>query len=780
MKFTNGYWLPAEGVTVHNPYSVYNYEFSGKELKLYLPVKKTENRGDTLNGMLLTVTLSSPVKNMISVRAEHHAGTSQNKVSFDLSTDGDIFPDFRISDDRLVFTSGNLSAEINHTGQYEINFFHKGKYLCGSKKKSLGYAETGCGSRMKDELSLSVGELVYGLGERFTSFVKNGQTVNVKNNDSGTASEQAYKNIPFYVTNRGYGVFVNQTEEVSFEVASEKVNRVQFSVKGESIEYSVIGGDSLKDVITNYTALTGRPPLVPAWSLGLWLSTSFLTSYEEKTVTEFIEGMNSRGIPVDVFHFDCFWMREYHWCDFIWDSKVFPDPQGMLARLKKSGVKVSLWINPYISQQSVLFTEGSENGFLLKKTNGDVWQTDQWQAGMGIVDFTNPSAAEWFSAKLQTLLDMGADCFKTDFGERIPENNVVWHNGADPSAMRNYYSYIYNKTVYDLLYKNNPENAVLFARSATAGGQKFPVHWGGDCESTYEAMAESLRGGLSLSLCGFGYWSHDIGGFEGTPPADVYKRWCAFGLLSSHSRLHGSQSYRVPWMFDEEAVDVLKIFSNLKISLMPYLYSAVHEAAEYGIPLMRPMFLEFPDDPSCDHLDRQYMLGKNLLVAPVFTNDGQADFYLPAGIWTEWFSGESVKGGCWIRKRYDFRHIPLYVRENSIIAFTYGNRKAEHDYFSDTVFKIFRIDRESLCSVFSSSGNEKAFFKTVNSGNTVLITADSLFKNWTAELYEESSITAIKNCTAVSEGNYWKIIPLKCSESCEIKIEREKLNEKKI
>jgi alpha-D-xyloside xylohydrolase len=427
----------------------------------------------------------------------------------------------------------------------------------------MGYmVVAGDGRYLHEQLSLGVGETVYGLGERFTPFVKNGQVVDIWNEDGGTSSEQAYKNIPFYLTNRGYGVLVNHSERVSFEVASEKVERVQFSVPGESLDYFLIYGPTPKEVLTRYTALTGRPALPPAWSFGLWLSTSFTTNYDEATVTNFVQGMADRDLPLHVFHFDCFWMKEFHWTNFEWDERVFPDPAGMLQRLKARGLRICVWINPYIAQRSALFAEGMANGYLVKRPNGDIWQWDRWQAGMGLVDFTNPAACRWFADKLRGLIDMGVDCFKTDFGERIP-TEVVYHDGSDPVKMHNYYPYLYNKAVFETLEEAlGKGQAVVFARSATVGGQQFPVHWGGDCTATFESMAESLRGGLSLCLSGFGFWSHDIGGFEQTAAAAVYKRWCAFGLLSSHSRLHGSSSYRVPWLFDEEAVDVLRFSPN--------------------------------------------------------------------------------------------------------------------------------------------------------------------------------------------------------------------------
>lgn len=506
--------------------------------------------------------------------------------------------------------------------------------------------------------------------------MKNGQSVSVWNEDGGTSTEQSYKNIPFYLSDRGYGVFVNHPERVEFEVGTEQVSKVGFSVEGESLDYFLMGGASMKDVLMRYTDLTGKPAMTPAWSFGLWLSTSFTTDYDEKTVMSFIDGMEERGIPLSVFHFDCCWMREFHWTDFIWDERVFPDPEGMLARIKAKGIRICVWINPYIAQESALFDEGMEKGYFIRRPNGDVWQWDMWQPGLAIVDFTNAEAVRWYQQGLERLLDMGVDCFKTDFGERIP-TQAVYANGADPRKMHNFYTYLYNQAVYEVLVKKRgQEEAMVFARSATVGGQKFPVHWGGDCWSNYESMAESLRGGLSLTLSGFGYWSHDIGGFEQQSTADVYKRWAAFGLLSTHSRLHGSTSYRVPWVYDEEAVEVVRFFTGLKLELVPYLYEQAQKTSRTGIPLMRAMALEYEEDPNCRYLDRQYMLGDSLLVAPIFNDQGIAEYYLPQGEWVNYLTGERARGGVWRKEKHGYLSIPLWVRAGSVIPVAPGCRDA--------------------------------------------------------------------------------------------------------
>lgn len=322
-----------------------------------------------------------------------------------------------------------------------------------------------------------------------------------------------------------------------------------------------------------------------------------------------------------------------------------------------------VWINPYIAQASALFDEGKEKGYFIQRSNGDVWQWDKWQAGMAVVDFTNPEAKAWYQSKLEKLLEMGVDCFKTDFGERIPSEDVVYWDGSNPEKMHNYYSYLYNETVFDVIRRvKGEENAVVFARSGTSGGQKFPVHWGGDCFARYESMAESLRGGLSLTMSGYGYWSHDIGGFEDTSTPDVYKRWVAFGLLSTHSRLHGSGSYRVPWLYGEEATAVLRHFVQVKKDLQPYLLEMAKENHDTGIPLVRAMVLEFPEDPACAWLDRQYMLGDRYLVAPVFEESGEVTYYLPAGRWKNYFSGERIEGGRWMTEKVDYFTIPLWER----------------------------------------------------------------------------------------------------------------------
>lgn len=751
MKFTNGYWLMREEITPDYAVEYADSRIDGNDLYIYAPCKHISGRGDSLNTSMLTIKLSSPMEDVIKVSVVHFAGALY-QGPFVTVNETNPYVEITEDDNEIVYQSGALKAVVcKQPSSWGIIFYDGDRRLTDTGFRNMAHMNNRDNGKtyMVEQLALDVDEYIYGLGERFTPFVKNGQVVDMWNEDGGTASEITYKNIPFYITNKGYGIFVDNEGDVSYEIASEKVERVQFSVEGERLDYYVINGHTPMGTVEKYTQLTGKPALPPAWSFGLWLTTSFTTNYDEATTSSFIDGMAQHDIPLHVFHFDCFWMDAYEWCNFKWDPKTFPDPKGMLARYHEKGLKICVWINPYIGQKSSLFAEAAENGYLIQKKDGSIWQTNLWQPGMGVVDFTNPAAVSWYQDKLKVLLDMGVDCFKTDFGERIPVKDIAYYDGSDPVKMHNYYPYLYNKAVFDLLEKERGKGqAVVFARSATAGGQQFPAHWGGDCSATYPSMAETLRGGLSLACGGFGFWSHDISGFEQTAPADIYKRWCAFGLLSSHSRLHGSSSYRVPWLFDEEACEVLAKFVRLKCALMPYLYAQAVRSHEEGRPVLRPMILDFADR-SCETLDKQYMLGDSLLVAPIFKESGEVEYYLPEGKWVQLLTGEVIEGGRWLKERHDYFSLPLPVRPNSILAIGSGYDKPDYDFAEGVTFYLSEFEDGASAEIFVTdiNGNKVRRVNALREGDTITVTVDGGSDNWDCKLLAKDTndkLTIIK------------------------------------
>ncbi|EAU38853.1 predicted protein [Aspergillus terreus NIH2624] len=660
MKFTEGMWLLREGIQIDWMNHVERAHITENTVDLLL-AKTQRHRGDTLNSGTLSAHISSPGEGIIGVKLVHWDGGLERGPEYELHKTSAPVQIENEDKKQIVYGSGPLKLAVS-TSENNLGFrFSSPKgNLTGHSFRSLGYVRDQTTSKSQYEdgmfmerqgymlagLDVGVGEKLYGLGERFSPFLRNGQSVDIWNEDGGTSSNLAYKNIPFYVSSAGYGVFINHAGR-----------------------------------------LTGQPSLVPAWSYNLWLTTSFTTNYDEQTVTGFLDGFRDRDIPLGVFHFDCFWMKSFQWSDFEFDTDMFPDAAGYLQRLKERGLKISVWINPYVGQASPLFKEGKKNGYFIKRTDGSVWQWDLWQAGMAVVDFTNPGAVQWFAGHLERLMDLGVDSFKTDFGERIPFKNICYYDNSDPVRMHNYYAFLYNKIVYEVMTNRmGKSQGLLFARSAAPGGQQFPVHWGGDCESTFEAMAESLRGGLSLMLSGYIFWASDIGGFEGTPAPALYKRWVQFGLLSSHSRLHGSSSFRVPWIYGEDCSEVLRDCTKRKIMLTPYMLSEALDGHRNGTPLMRAMFLEFPEDLNTYAIDTQYMFGSNLLVAPVFSEEGHVTFYVPYSAddtqskWRSWFDhSKTYEPGRWYTETHGFDTLPIFIRPGSITPVNRSLKAPEDD-----------------------------------------------------------------------------------------------------
>lgn len=736
-----------EGIKPQWMQNIYKVHISENDLRLSL-CTRLRGRGDTLNSGTLTVNITSPMDDVISVKSVRWMGEEDHGPNFQLNERSSKCQ-ITEGDKEITVTAESLTAKvITEENNFSLTFLNpQGEKLTGHSSRSLGFLEDEKESPydglyregktfLSANLDIGVGEKIYGLGERFGPFVKNGQTVEIFNEDGGTSSEMAYKNIPFYMTSKGYGVFVRNSGRVSFEIQSERTTRCNISLPSQELEYIVIYGPSPKDILEKYTALTGRPQLPPSWSYHLWLSTSFTTSYNESTVNSFLDGFAERKIPLGVFHFDCFWMRAFEWCNFEFDKDMFPDAKGQLKRLKERNLNVCVWINSYIGQESPLFAEGKKEGFFIKRADtGGVWQWDEWQAGMAVVDFTNPKACVWYQSYLSKLIDMGVTAFKTDFGERIPFRGIKYYNNTDPERMHNYYTLLYNRCVQEVLDKKlGKGKGCLFARSATSGSQTMPVHWGGDCETTFEAMAETLRGGLSFGLSGFGFWAHDIGGFEGTPPASLYKRWVQFGLLSSHSRLHGSGSYRVPWVYGDEACLVLKKFTELKISLIPYLFRTALDAKEKGTPVLRAMLLEFPADRNVWSLDQQYMLGPNLLVAPIFNESGRVSFYVPEcaeGKWTSWWDGKKYEGGKWYDETHDFMSLPVLVRPNTLVPTNILIKHPSENISEDLEIIFGDILESSKFDIVDGAGVGIGTVTAKNDNGKVVMNAKGL-KSWRA------------------------------------------------
>ena len=524
-----------------------------------------------------------------------------------------------------------------------------------------------------EAVSLETDEVIYGLGERFDSLTRNGRTVDFHNKDAvGTTSRRTYINIPFYLSTKGYGLFLNSSAKTDWQIATTDLNAVQFGVLESQLDYFVIAGETPKDIIKGYCHLTGFSKLPPLWSFGLWMSRNSYTSWE--VVDKIAEEVRENDIPCDVLHLDTAWFTEDWNCDLKFSEERFPNPREHIKMLNDKGFKVSLWQYNFIPprENNSNYHEAVENGYLAKNSQGKPYQLPESKKGSWtddvIIDFSNPEARKWYSEKIKGLMDIGASAIKTDFGEGIPED-AVYHS-IDGKHFHNLYSLVYNSTVFNASSEN-----IVWARSGTAGSQRYPLHWGGDSQCSFAALAGTLRAALSLGLSGIPFFSHDIGGFIGTPDDELYIRWAQLGLFSSHSRCHGvgDNAHREPWYFSQEALEIFRFYDKLRYSLMPYIYSQAEKCTETGLPMMRALYLEYPEDRNTRFIDDEYLFGESLLIAPVLkplSKGRTRDIYLPKGIWHDYFTKEKiVSDGKWITREIDLKTMPIYVKDGTVLEY---------------------------------------------------------------------------------------------------------------
>ncbi|MBU0703852.1 MAG: DUF4968 domain-containing protein [Chloroflexi bacterium] len=504
-----------------------------------------------------------------------------------------------------------------------------------------------------ENFTLSPGEAVYGFGEWFSTLNKRGQTVGLWAIDGmGNTSGRTYKNIPFFMSTAGYGVFVNHVLPMTFFVGSRSYVHNLLVAEGDSLDYYFFYGPSLKKIASAYTDLTGKSPVPPKWSFGLWVSRISYDSQEE--VQETARRLRAEKYPADVIGVDTNWFEGEWQCDWQFGPR-FPDPAGMFRQLREQNLRVCLWQWPYVCEHLDIFEEAQEKGVLAEGGNFDMLLFK-----VRTIDMSKPEAVEWYQAQLRRLFDLGAAAIKVDFGEHVRDyESYQKYTGRE---MHNLYPLLYNQAAFEIT-QEYFGRGLIWARSAYAGSQRYPVHWSGDNSSTFENMLCSLRGGLSFGLSGFTFWSNDVGGFTGTPSDRLYIRWTQFGIFNSHIRLHGGgPRFREPWNYEPETQDIFRRLVELRYRFLPYLYSEAHHSARAGLPVMRPLVYEFQDDPSTYNIEDQFLFGQAVLVAPILDERDERKIYLPAGLWADGWTGEIVTGPCWIDYQADIERVPFFYR----------------------------------------------------------------------------------------------------------------------
>jgi alpha-D-xyloside xylohydrolase len=483
---------------------------------------------------------------------------------------------------------------------------------------------------------LQYDEKIFGTGESFTRLNKRGQKLVMYLRDGqGVENYRQYKAVPFFLSSNGYGMFVHTSAPVTFDFGHDFDQHTVIYSGDEVLDLFIFLGTP-KDMLSEYTALTGRSPVPPLWSFGLWMSR--ITYRTEAEVRDVAAQLRRYRIPSDVLHLDTGWFETEWQSDYEFSTTRFPNPRAMIADLGRLGFHISLWQYTYFTRKNRMWDEMEGGGFGVRDESGRMAPED------ATLDFSNPAAVRWYQGKLRGLLDMGVGVIKADFGEGAPLTGV-YASGRTGWYEHNLYPVRYNKAVWEIT-RSATGDGIIWGRSAWAGSQRYPLHWGGDAENTNSAMAATLRGGLSFGLSGFTFWSHDVGGFVNRSPRELYRRWLAFGVLTSHTRTHGAPP-REPWTYDSAFVVDFRRAVEMKYRLMPYIYAQARASSDSGYPMLRTLFFEFPDDPTSWLVEDEYMLGSDLLVAPLFQEADHRAVYLPPGTWIDYQTGRSYHGAAW-------------------------------------------------------------------------------------------------------------------------------------
>lgn len=696
----------------------------GPEFVAQAEVKELQARGivlqgTTCNGDTVSITLSLVADGIARVLLEDEQQASERvRLARDLPHDESNVT-IEQTENHICLQTPSLKLEVS------LNPFHMAFYGAdGRPLLSQNYSEV-TNVRMKltvlpfglskvdgtrvafhDTFTAEPDEHFFGFGEKFTDFDKRGQRITTWNSDCGGSwSERAYKNVPFFLSSRKYGVFVDSTCAVDFDMVASNTATFSLVSPDSALDYYVIAGPDPKTIITRYASLVSFPVLPPKWSLGTWISSGFQRDSADEVLRR-ARLIREYDIPCDVLHLDCYWQRKGRWSELLWDREMFPEPKGLLAELKELGFKVCLWMHPYIGIESERFTEGDKLGYFLKNPQGETYVVDIWggfHPPVGIIDVTHPGAIAWFKEMLREPLRVGAQIYKTDFGEGIP-NDAVNYAGIDGEHFHNLYALLYNDIVAEVTEEVNGHR-LTWGRSTYAGGQRHAAQWGGDVNCTFTGMAATLRGGLSMAVCGHAFWSHDAGGFTGHPTNELYIRWSQFGLLSPLVRAHGN-STRLPWDFSPQALKIFRDYARLRYRLLPYIYTYASVAAQSGLPLLRPMLLEFPDDPVTYTIDLQYMFGADLLVAPIFNDRGERTVYLPEGRWIDFWTHEVVSGPRTLYVKTPLEVMPMYVRANALLPTTEPVAFTSEEPFAEITIDAYLFERGS-CELHDTDGQTR-------------------------------------------------------------------------
>ena len=545
-------------------------------------------------------------------------------------------------------------------------------------------------------LAIAPGERIYGCGESFGALNKVGQKVQIMVTDpQGPETDGQYKPVPFFFSNRGYGIFMHTSAPITADFGASYIGADRLFMADEQLDMFVFFGEP-KDILNEYTNITGKSPMLPLWTFGTWMSR--ITYFSQEEGLDIAKKLRQHKIPSDVIHFDTGWFGVDWQCDYEFAKDRFKDPKGMLDQMKRDGFHTCLWQLPYFTPKNRFFREIVDGGMAVRNAAGSLPYED------AVLDFTNPKTVSWYQSKIEGLMKLGVATIKCDFGEAAPYDGF-YHNGRGGLYEHNLYPVRYNKALWEQVERSHPGEGVIWARSAWAGSQRYALHWGGDAATTNTGMLGDLRGGISFGLSGFSFWSHDMGGFVTASPEDIYRRWLPFGFLSSHTRAHGAPPTE-PWLISESFTKAFRQAAEMKYRLMPYVYAQAKDCTERGLPMVRALLVEFPDDPGAWLVEDQYMFGSQILVAPLLESGDSRTVYLPRGKWIDYQSGKVYEGGYQTIKVGEIPCVIL-VRDGSLIPHAPLAQRTDQIQWDKVELKAYKADAKKCQGLLFKPGDSK-------------------------------------------------------------------------
>ncbi len=731
-----------------NAYNIFLFRPIPKEMEDFVPLPKLGRKPKEIT---LKISFLTPSNYRVLCVLGKTIPEHKTEMVIKDVTESNFKVEFRDENQIISLKTSELSLAIDKT-DFKIEVFDINNHLItessGRSKNDfasaldsfpLGFIKIKKNKKMygTETFVLFPGEAIFGLGEHYSTLNKRGQTVHLWNFEGcGNSSNRAYKNIPFFLSTRGYGVYVNESKPITFWVGSRELCKNMFAVEGDLIDYYFFYGPDFKKILYNYTELTGKAPVPPKWSFGAWMSR--ISYHTQEEVLEVAARLRKDKYPFDVLHIDTDWFEKDWFCDWKFDKKKFPDPKEMCAKLKGMGFKLSLWQTPCIMDGVKEYKEAKKLKIAAKNQGPFVFLFNPSVA----IDFSNPEAVVWYQNKLRNLFEIGASVIKTDFGEQVQlHQKFLKCNGRE---MHNLFPLLYQKAAFEVT-KEFFGKGIIWARSAYAGSQRFPVHWSGDSSSQFEEMLNVLRGGLSLGLSGFTYWSQDVGGFIFSPSDKLYIRWTQFSIFNSHIRYHGNPPrHREPWNYNEDVQNITRDFLNLRYQLIPYIYTEAHYCSENGLPMLAPLVLEFQDDRNTFNIEDEFMFGRSLLIAPILTKEDERVVYLPKGSWFDFWTLEKHEGPCWLKVQSSLDKIPVFIREGAIVPLGPVMQYVDERKLDEIIIVIIPTKELKINSYRIVDDTEIIEVKPTISDRVLIITTSIPLKNISVEIPGACEIKEIK------------------------------------